>query len=286
MTLLHISIPFLLVAGTLLIVGAYFSSGWDGLSLFIYAAIVGAMWAAIVLGWCAWIVLRDGLQASNIAPGAVLMAALLAAGIWGGRTLIEDRRCQRAAAFFATFAQADPAARPALIEQSRRYIDEPTWCGIEMISYRLGLDDDGKPAAHASHSDRLAALGQLLDGGLAPDDRLLYHAARDGDAGAVRLLTERRAALNQAGDTAARWEAYPVRAAYAALRAYERAVIGDDATAGARHLAVVTHFVAGGVDVCAPTEGGLSLAELMTRAGLPWRDWLPPREVGCGSTRR
>jgi len=272
LVLAYISIPLLLTSGGLLAIGAWFKSGFDALTWTLYGLIAAGIWAAAVLAWCAWMVVRDGPQWSSLAPALVLVAAALAAGIWGGGKWLEQHRCERAAAFFTAFATADPAARSALLASGRHHLARPTWCGYDEIQYRLGLDNDGRPVSPAGNEDRLSALRLLLEAGLTPEDRLLFNAAQYGDRDALRLLTEQRRRLNAAGADPA-WEVYPVRPAHAALRRLETLDPQDGPEAMERLRGILRDFVNGGTDLCAATESGRNLSELMTRAGLPWQDW-------------
>lgn len=279
--LVYISVPFLLAAAVLFALAEWFSAGWDGLSRAIYGVIVVGAWIVVVLGYLAWIVVRDGWRRSSILPATVLVAAIAATGIWRGGIWLEDRDCRRAGTFFETLARAEPADRASLIERNSRYVREPTWCGIEAIQYWLGLDNEGRPVAPGGDAGRLAALQELLDHGLSPDDRLLYRAALYGDVEALRLLTGRRRALNASVGGEPAWDVYPLSPALAALRAYEVAASADDPTARDRYAETVKLFVVGGADLCAPVEGRRGLVELMTRAGLPWHEWSPGAVGAC-----
>lgn len=274
MIMLYVSMPFLAAAAVLFLIGEYFAKGWDGLSFAVYGALILGAWAVLMLGWCAWILLRDGLVPSSLLPGAVLVAALAGGGLWGGSKLLEQHRCDRSAQFFADYAQAAPADRPGLIEKNRRFVADPGWCGFDAAQYWLGLDNDGNPVAPHGDTERLAALRDLLAAGLPPADRLVYAAARAGDADAVRLLAGHRPAAGLAP--------WPLRPAVAALQGYE---YGEaDSPMRARHLETLRLFVEGGADLCAPTETRQTLGETMTRAGVPWRDWRAPSGDSCQPT--
>ena len=286
MTILYMTIPFLLVAGSLLAIGQWWAKGgWDGLTYAVYAAAVAALWAVVVLAYCAWVLVRDGIQTSSILPAAILGIALVAAGIWGGKYLLDRHHCARARVFIEALSHAAPDERVTLIEDNRRYVADPTWCGIAAIGYWLGLDPEGRPVTPVGEAERLAALTQLLDAGLAPDDRLLYSAADNGDVAGVRLLMARRAASNeQAGS--ARWAPSPVHSAEAALRGYERAAFAADAAGTERYSGVLRLFVTGGGDLCGATPAGSAFTRRMDRAGVPYRDWLPDGAGGCSETIR
>lgn len=275
MVLAFISLPLLLIAGGLLAVGSSMKSGWDGLTWSIYAVIVVAIWAAAVLAWCGWIVLRDGWQWSSLPPALVLLAAIAAAALWGGDRWLEQRRCAQSADFFTRFAQSRPQERPALLAENRRQVERPHRCGLDMIGYHLGLDHDGWPVSPAGDADRLAALKQLLDAGLPPEEGLLFNAASYGDREGLRLLNGARQRLNQAGARPA-WPLHPPRVALAALKRLDRGggSGGLDAADPDRRLqGILQDHVAGGGDLHGRLEGGPSLAERMTRAGLPWQAW-------------
>jgi len=259
---LYVSLPFWGVATALFLTGEYLVKGWDGLSFAIYGVLVLALWAVLVLGLCIWILLRDGLVPSSALPVIVLGLALVGGAVWGGSKWLEQRRCTQAADFFAAYAAAASVERKNMIGAQRSILLRPTWCGIDALQYWFGLDYEGEPVL-TGEQDRLGGLRLLLEAGLMPTDQMIYGAARYGDADMVRLYAEFRSASGL--------EAWPPRAAAAALNAYQS--VDPASSMRAQNLATLRLFVEGGVDPEAEPDGGPSLARRMDLALLPWREW-------------
>ena len=99
--LLLTTLPFALVVGGLMLAAqSPWVGGWEPLTLVIYAVGVAALWAAMVVCYLVWIVIREGWQASSL-PAAVLLVLIAAgAGAWGFSAWAEERACQRAFAFY------------------------------------------------------------------------------------------------------------------------------------------------------------------------------------------
>lgn len=97
-TLLYITLPFAALVLTFLALGKLTGGGWDALDYLAYAMATGALWAAIVVGYLAWMVIRDGWQPSSYPPIAVLALVLVLAAGWAYHRNAEEAACRAALA--------------------------------------------------------------------------------------------------------------------------------------------------------------------------------------------
>lgn len=207
MILLYITLPFALAAAGLVYYAEYVATGWDRLGYAAMAMMAGAVWAVAVLGYCVWIVVRDGWQLSSAPAIALLAVAATAGAVWGYRHYAEGAACRAQQGFYEQLAAAPAADRPELVAAHRRLIQTPSPCTADALALRFGrhvLDTDPPAMPDA---ERHAALALLLEAGLTPGYGLLYRfAASYADPEATRLLLERRRALNADGGD---WELFP-----------------------------------------------------------------------------
>ncbi len=264
--LLCLSIPFAVVA-IFCFVMANRTGAWENLGWAIYGALAVGLWALVVLGFFLWLMSREGWLAWHGIPLALIVLALLAAAVWGGRLWWQEIACTRDGAFYEALAAMPMDKRAAALEDTPRPLDDLTFCGREMIGLRF-LADRYEPAPPDSQeeTDRLATLALLLDHGLPPDDALFREAVAAADPDAVRLLVARRKALGM--------EVVPLEIAEAALGDVDPDPQSPYHDAYGRYVAMLAVMVAEGLDVC-QESGGRSLHEAMAERGVPesvWRD--------------
>lgn len=75
--LVYLTIPFAALAATFLILGRL-TGGGDALDYLVYAVATGMLWAAVIVGYLAWIVLRDG-RAYILTPSSCAIEGVRAA---------------------------------------------------------------------------------------------------------------------------------------------------------------------------------------------------------------
>lgn len=216
LTLALLSAPFALLVAACL-AGAELAQGWASLDYVVWALVAGGAWAAAVVGFLAWTVIRDGWQPSA-APAIVVLCGVgvLAAG-WGYLEFAEERECRAADQLYARLTAGTAAGgstegsteRAAAIRDGGRLVTHPSPCALDALLLNLGRDP-ALPADARSPSGplRRAVLAELLQAGLPPADRLLYeYAVGDADAEAVRLLLRRRRVLIE--ELGADWNLFP-----------------------------------------------------------------------------
>lgn len=208
--LAYLTVPFVALAMTFLAIGKFGGSGgWEALDYLLYAMATGALWAAVVVGYLVWVVIRDGWQPSSYPAAAVLAILLALAAGWAYRGYAEDKDCRAAQAFYERLPALPAADRTAAIRDGGRHVSSPSGCSIEALRLALGrgVRDPG-PSSQADAAERRATLAELLEAGLPPDHRVLYgYAVEDADPASVRLLLRWRKLLN--GRTGAAWEMFP-----------------------------------------------------------------------------
>jgi len=197
--LLLTTLPFALVVGGLMLAAqSPWVGGWEPLTLVIYAVGVAALWAAMVVCYLVWIVIREGWQASSL-PAAVLLVLIAAgAGAWGFSAWAEERACQRAFAFYGDLPALTADARRTAIREAGRMVTRPSICGVQGLTDTLLPHTASATGEHGlSDEERWGLLAELLDAGLPPEQHLLFmFGAYRPDPEAVRLLLARRAWLN------------------------------------------------------------------------------------------
>ncbi|MBT6203473.1 MAG: hypothetical protein HOI34_07200, partial [Rhodospirillaceae bacterium] len=160
------SLPFLLGAAVLFAMSNR-ASGWDAMNLGIYAGVALLGWAALVIGFLIWLVIRDGLVASNILPLAILGSLVCAALWWGGSWWLQENACSRDAAFYDAIAAAPLEQRAAMVEDARNNPAEITRCGRDSLVYHFGRDlFDSLAVGSTAEHERLATWALLLEHGL------------------------------------------------------------------------------------------------------------------------
>jgi hypothetical protein len=273
LVLIYLSLPFLIVAGILFLL-ARRASGWDAMGYGIGAGIALAGLGVVILGFLVFLVIRDGLVASNILPFVILAAVLGAAAWWGWGAWSEHRACERDRDFFGAYGESDMAERAAMLTAHPGRAAAIGQCGEEMLDLRIGVspylprDEDAEP-----EETRLAAWRLLLDHGLPADERRLYGAVNHADAGLVALLVEKRLA-----DGAP--EPVP-----ADLAAWTIGKIDMDPESpyhpqAAAYLAMLETYLAAGLDLCATGTGTRSLADLMEMRAVPRTLWESAADCG------
>lgn len=267
MTLLVLSIPFLLIAGFCLAMSSY-AGGWDGLGWAVYMAIALGAWAAMVAGFFVWLMVRDGLLAWHGIPLLILTAALVAGAVWGGKLWWQDAACKADGAFFDQLAAAPVTQRPAMLALAPRPLDALTYCGCETITMHFLADRYApRPASSQEETDRLATLALLLERGLPPDDSLFHQAVAAADPQAVRLLIAQRKALGERAG-----EAVPLRFAEQALAEVDTDPSSPYHAHLEPYLAILTIMIENGLDICQPSRAA-TFRDAMVRKGVPETVW-------------
>ncbi len=268
--LLCLSIPFILAAAFCFIM-AERSGAWENLGWAVFGAIALGLWALVVFGFFIWLMSRDGWLAWHGIPLALIVLAVLAAAVWGGRLWWQEDACARDGNFFETLAAMPMDQRAAALEDTPRRLDDLTFCGREMIGLRfLASRYDPAPEDSPQEADRLATLALLLDRGLPPDESLFREAVGNADPQAVRLIIARRKALGL--------EPVPLAIAEKAIGEVDPDPQSPYHDAYARYVAMLAVMVAEGLDVC-QKSGGRSLRDAMAARGVPETVW---RDAGAG----
>lgn len=262
--LFYLSLPFV-AAAAFCFVMADRTGAWTNLGWAIYGALALGLWALVVLGFFLWLMSRDGWLAWHGIPLALIVLAVLAAAVWGGRLWWTGNVCARDGAFYEALASMPMAERAAALDDTPRPLDNLTACGREMIGLRF-LAGRYEPAPEDSprEVDRLATLALLLERGLPPDDSLLGEAVGQADPGAVRLIIARRKALGL--------EPVPLTIAENAIGAVDADPQSPYHDAYDRYVAMLSVMVAEGLDVC-QKSGGRSLYQAMAERGVPESVW-------------
>lgn len=264
--LLYLSLPFV-AAAAFCFVMADRTGAWTNLGWAIYGALALGLWALVVLVFFLWLITRDGWLVWHGVPLALIVLAVLAGAIWGGRLWWKENVCARDGAFYEALAAMPMAERAAVLDDTPRPLDDLTFCGREMIGLRfLAGRYDPAPEDSPREFERLATLALLLERGLPPDDSLLREAVVNADPRAVRLIIARRKTLGL--------EPVPLAIAEKALGAVDADPQSPYHDAYDRYIAMLSVMVAEGLDVCRKS-GGRSLREAMAARGVPetvWRD--------------
>jgi hypothetical protein len=189
MVVLWIALPFLLVAAALWFWPAVTGQGgWAPLSYALYATVVAGIGAVAVLGYLAWIVVRDGLQASTAPAAAAVVLAVGGVAWFFWSRHADEAGCVAAQAFQDELAAMPADARLAAIRDAGRAVSRPHVCAYGAVAHHFG------PPGDLPEAEKRAALAALLAAGMPADERLLYRLAVDTpDAEAVRMLVRRRA---------------------------------------------------------------------------------------------
>ena len=262
--LLCISLPVALAAG-LCFVMAERTGAWTNLGWAVYGAIALGLWALAVVGFFIWLMAREGWLAWHGIPLAILVLAVVAGAIWGGRLWWQEEACNREGAFYDRLAATPLAERADMLEQAPRPLDRLTFCGREMIGLRFLADPYAPLPAHApEETARLATLALLLERGLPPDDGLYHQAVANADPGAVGIIIARRKALGL--------EAIPLAFAQQALGGIDADPESPYHAAFERYVAMLSLMVREGLDVCQPSWD-TTLREAMAARGVPETVW-------------
>jgi hypothetical protein len=208
-TLLYVTIPFLALAVTFLILGKLTGGGLDALDYLVYAMATGVLWAAAVILYMAWIVIRDGWQLSSVPAATVLAVVALAVAAWAYDRHAREAECRAAEEFYQTLVVLPAAERAAAIRDGEAFVRTPTICAIDSLRMVLGRHVlDPEPSSPEQDAARRAILAELLAAGLPPDYRLLYgFAVSDADPAATRMLLQRRRLAIRTGG--AEWDLFP-----------------------------------------------------------------------------
>jgi hypothetical protein len=272
MILVYLSVPFLLVAGVFLLMSQR-ATGWDALGHGIGIGIALMAWGAVIVGFLIWLVIRDGLVASNIIPLTLLGALIGAAAWWGANLWSEHRSCARDSAFFEAYALADMAERETMLDEKPERLAAITRCGDEALDLDLGYDMFDPPAGDdPAEMDQLAAWQLLLERGLPVTRDRLFGTVWDADAGLMALLVERRVADG---------EAEPVSAELAAWTIQQIDMDPDSPynQQAPAYLAMLAVYRDAGLDPCHPPNTNGTLVLQMQRKDVPEEFW---KDAACG----
>jgi hypothetical protein len=271
---IYVSLPFLAVAGTLLVISGQQDGPWEALGYAFFAVVALLAWGGVTFFYCLYLLVANGLVAGNIVPGLFVAAVIVGAGLWGWTTYREDRDCDYAMTFYEELANAAPEARAALIAANRDVAANPTVCRTEALFYWFGHDRFDPNARNAEEeSRRLATLALLLKSGLPPGDEVVWHAVNDADAGLFELLMARRAELHRADVTT--WDPAPASVAFDVVSQLDvdpDSLYFADAPAFREMLSVLRNA---GVDLCAEDDFGKTLGARMAAKDLIADDELP-----------
>lgn len=208
-TLLYVTIPFLALAVTFLILGKLTGGGWDALDYLVYAMATGVLWAIAVIVYMAWIVIRDGWQPSSIPAMVILSVVGLMAATWAYNRHAREAECRASLEFYQNLVVMPAAQRAPAILEGERFVRTPSVCAVDNLRFALGrhvLDPD--PSSPEQDAERRTILAELLRAGLPPDYRLLYgFAVSDADPEATRMLLQQRKAETASGK--AEWDLFP-----------------------------------------------------------------------------
>jgi hypothetical protein len=263
----YLSLPFLVVAGVLYVIGRLQGGPWDSLGYFYFAMLALVAWAGATFIYCIYLLIANGLVAGNILPGLFVAAVVVVAGVWGWNSFRDDRACTYAMSFYEQLAAAEPGAQLALIAANRKVVAEPSQCRLEALFYWFGHDKfDPDARGPDGEAARLATLDLLLQKGLPPDDAVVWRAVNDTDARLFDLLMARRAELNRAGDRT--WDPAPASVAFNATDQIELDTSSVYYAFTPAYRAILETLMAGGVDLCARDPFDKTLGERLATKGL------------------
>lgn len=271
MILVYLSVPFLLVAGVFFLMSQR-ATGWDAMGHGIGVGFALMAWGVVIIGFLIWLVIRDGLVASNIIPLIILGALVGAAAWWGANLWSDHRTCARDSAFFEAYALADMAGRKTMLDEKPERLAATTRCGDEALDLDLGYDMFDPPVRDDPvELDRLAAWQLLLDRGLPVTRDRLFGTVNDADAGLMAMLVARRVADG---------EAEPVSAELAAWTIQQIDMDPDSPynQQAPAYLAMLATYRDAGLDLCqAPNTNGTLILQ-MQRKDVPEEFW---KDAAC-----
>jgi len=208
-TLLYVTIPFLALAVTFLLIGKFAGGGWEALDYLVYAMATGVLWAIAVIVYMAWIVIRDGWQPSSIPAVVVLSVVALLAATWAYNRHAREAECRAALEFYQNLVVLPAIQRAAAIRDGERFVRAPSVCAVDSLRFALGRHVlDPEPSSPERDAERREILAELLRAGLPPDYRLLYgFAVSDADPEATRMLLQQR--KTETANGTAEWDVFP-----------------------------------------------------------------------------
>jgi hypothetical protein len=271
MVLVYLSVPCLLVAAVFFFMSQR-ATGWDALGHGIGIGIALMAWGAVIVGFLIWLVIRDGLVASNIIPLIILGALVGAAAWWGWSLWSEHRTCARDSAFFEAYALADMAERESMLDENPGRLVAITRCGNEALDLDLGYDMFDPPGGDdPAELERLAAWQLLLDRGLPITQARLFGTVNDADADLMAMLVARRVADGDAEPVSAELAAWTIQQ----IDMDPESPYNQQAPA---YLAMLGIYRDAGLDLCqAPNTNG-TLALQMQRKDVPEEFW---KDAAC-----